>query len=73
MLRRWASAPTASPAKRATWPLHLFPGTPFARRATAYVKNGGTLESAAQMANHASTPTTHLYDRCAEGSDARRD
>ena len=30
---------------------------------TAYLKNGGTLENAAQMANHASTRTTQLYDR----------
>ncbi len=30
---------------------------------TAYLKNGGTLERAAQMANHASTRTTPLYDR----------
>ena len=30
---------------------------------TAYLKNGGTLEMAAQMANHASTRTTQLYDR----------
>jgi hypothetical protein len=27
-----------------------------------YLKNGGTLEKAAQMANHASTRTTQLYD-----------
>ena len=33
---------------------------------TAYLKNGGTLERAAQMANHASTRTTQLYDRSAE-------
>jgi integrase len=33
---------------------------------TAYVKNGGTLEKAAQMANHVSTRTTKLYDRRAE-------
>jgi site-specific recombinase XerD len=33
---------------------------------TAYLKNGGTLEGAAQMANHASTRTTQLYDRRAE-------
>ena len=33
---------------------------------TAYLKNGGTLERAAQMANHASTRTTQLYDRRAE-------
>lgn len=29
----------------------------------AYLENGGTLERAAQMANHASTRTTQLYDR----------
>jgi site-specific recombinase XerD len=33
---------------------------------TAYLKNGGTLEKAAQMANHASARTTQLYDRRAE-------
>ena len=30
---------------------------------TAYLENGGTLENAAAMANHASTRTTQLYDR----------
>jgi len=30
---------------------------------TAYLQNGGTLERAAVMANHASTRTTQLYDR----------
>lgn len=30
---------------------------------TAYLKNGGTLENAAAMANHASMRTTQLYDR----------
>jgi site-specific recombinase XerD len=30
---------------------------------TAYLKNGGTLEKAAAMANHASMRTTQLYDR----------
>jgi integrase len=30
---------------------------------TAYLKNGGTLEKAARMANHASTHTMQLYDR----------
>jgi hypothetical protein len=30
---------------------------------TAYLKNGGTLEKAAAMANHASTRTTQLYSR----------
>jgi integrase/recombinase XerC len=33
---------------------------------TTYLKNGGTLEKAAAMANHASTRTTQLYDRRAE-------
>jgi site-specific recombinase XerD len=33
---------------------------------TAYLENGGTLEKAAQMANHASTRTTQLYDRRVE-------
>ena len=30
---------------------------------TAYFKNSGTLEKAAQMVNHASTRTTQLYNR----------
>ena len=30
---------------------------------TAYLKNSGSLEKAATMANHASTRTTQLYDR----------
>jgi integrase len=30
---------------------------------TVYLKNGGTLERAATMANHASTRTMQLYDR----------
>ena len=30
---------------------------------TAYLNNGGTLENAAAMANHASTRITQLYDR----------
>ena len=33
----------------------------------AYLKNGGTLEKAAAMANHASTRTTQLYDRRHDG------
>jgi site-specific recombinase XerD len=33
---------------------------------TAYLKNGGTLERAAQMANHATTRTTQLYDTRAQ-------
>jgi len=40
---------------------------------TAYLKNGGTLEKAAAMANHASTRTTQLYDRRRdEGSASMR-
>ena len=30
---------------------------------TAYMKNGGTLEHAQQLANHSSPRTTKLYDR----------
>ncbi len=30
---------------------------------TAYLSNGGTIETAARMANHVSTRTTQLYDR----------
>ena len=33
---------------------------------TTYLKNGGTLETAAALANHASTRTTQLYDRRGE-------
>jgi len=33
------------------------------RRFTAFLTNGGSLEKAAAMANHASTRTTQLYDR----------
>jgi hypothetical protein len=33
------------------------------RGSRAYLKNGGTLEKAAAMANHSSTRTTQLYDR----------
>ncbi|MGA9764538.1 MAG: tyrosine-type recombinase/integrase [Rhodomicrobium sp.] len=38
---------------------HTFRGTGI----TAYLENGGLLERAKQMANHASTKTTQLYDR----------
>ena len=31
--------------------------------AAAYLKNGGTLETAARVANHASTRTTQVYNR----------
>jgi hypothetical protein len=36
---------------------------------TAYLKNGGRLEGAATMANHASTRTTQLYDRRRDRTD----
>jgi hypothetical protein len=39
---------------------------------TAYLKNGGTLEKAAAMANHGSTRTTQLYDRRATSSASMR-
>ncbi|MGO9391983.1 hypothetical protein [Rhodoblastus sp.] len=39
-------------------------GTSIPTGITAYLKNGGTLEKAAAMANHSSTRTTQLYDRC---------
>jgi len=39
---------------------------------TVYLKNGGTLEKAAAMANHASTRTTQLYDRRATSSASMR-
>ena len=39
---------------------------------TAYLENGGTLEKAAAMANHASMRTTHLYDRQATRSASTR-
>jgi len=38
---------------------HTFRGTGI----TAFLENGGTLEGAQHMANHASTRTTQLYDR----------
>jgi integrase len=41
---------------------HTFRGTGI----TAYLKNGGTPEKAREMANHADTRTTRLYDRRAE-------
>ncbi len=39
---------------------------------TAYLKNGGTLEKAAMIANHASTRTTQLYDHRSDGGQPRR-
>jgi len=60
--RRCCSKPTAALLPNS--PAIPCPGrTPIV---TAYLKNGGTLEKAAQLANHASTRTTQLYDRRAE-------
>jgi site-specific recombinase XerD len=53
-------------AKSAGLTTHVGNHTFRATGVTAYLKNGGTLERAAQMANHASTRTTQLYDRRAE-------
>jgi site-specific recombinase XerD len=53
-------------AKSAGIATHVGNHTFRATGVTAYLKNGGTLERAAQMANHASTRTTQLYDRRAE-------
>ena len=53
-------------AKSAGITTHVGNHTFRATGVTAYLKNGGTLERAAQMANHASTRTTQLYDRRAE-------
>ena len=39
---------------------------------TAYLKNGGTLEKATAMANHASTRTTQLYDPATRRSELGR-
>ena len=55
MIRRRAAAAGIETAIGA----HTFRATGI----TAYLKNGGTLETAAAMANHASTRTTQLYDR----------
>ena len=49
----------AGPGIAATLGNHSFRATGI----TAYLKNGGTLEKTAAMANHASTRTTQLYDR----------
>ena len=52
--RRAASADFTTPVGN-----HTFRATGI----TAYLKNGGSLENAAAMANHASTRTPQLYDR----------
>jgi integrase len=48
---------------------HMFRATGI----TASLKNGGTLENAAAMANHASTRTTQLYASAPERDQRRRD
>jgi len=48
---------------------HTFRGTGI----TAYLENGGTLEKARQMAAHATTRTTQLYDRREDRGTPRRD
>ena len=45
---------------------------PCARSSRAYLKNGGTLERAARMANHASTRTTQALRPTRRGGHARR-
>jgi integrase len=59
-MRCFSGAP--NPAATTRVGNHTFRATGVA----AYLKYGGTLERAAQMANHASTRTTQLYDRRAE-------
>lgn len=56
MLFRYRSNPNISSS---TIGNHTFRATGI----TVYLKNGGTLENAAAMANHSSTRTTQLYDR----------
>jgi hypothetical protein len=64
------SSPTRAPIKsrddsasrRGSRPEPLLSNHSFrATGITAYLKNGGTLEKAAVMANHSSTRTTQLY------------
>jgi len=55
MIQRW----TRAAGIRTRSGNHTFRATGI----TAYLKNGGTLEKAAMIANHASTRTTQLYDR----------
>ena len=56
---RWSAGAAAAAGIATRLGNHSFRATGI----TAYLKNGGTLEKAAQMANHASTRTTQLYDR----------
>jgi integrase len=56
MIRRRVAAAVGILTKAAN---HTFRATGI----TAYLDNGGTLEKAGAMANHASSRTTQLYDR----------
>jgi site-specific recombinase XerD len=55
----WCAVAPREPAITTEVCNHTFRGTGI----TAYLENGGTLEKARQMAAHASTRTTQLYDR----------
>ena len=46
-----------------TSPLRVASGSSAQNGGKRLSKNGGTLDRAAQVAKHASTPTTQLYDR----------
>ena len=54
---------SAKRASRSRWAADDEPQGRWATGTTAYLKNGGQLETAAAMANHSSTRTTQLYDR----------
>jgi hypothetical protein len=58
-----SSSATARPNKSGSACYAMVRHRTVATGITAYLKNGGTLENAAAMANHASTRTTQLYDR----------
>jgi site-specific recombinase XerD len=61
-----SQAVLTNPAASVRGPSHVVKSGNHSFRATgitAYLKNGGSLEKAAAMANHASTRTTQLYDR----------
>jgi hypothetical protein len=60
----WLPLPTRHHPARGLDVLALHAQLPRCRTGiTAYLKNGGTLEKAAMIANHASTHTTQLYHR----------
>ena len=64
LMIRWRSAAAGIATKLGN---HSFRATGI----TTYLNNGGTLEKAAQMANHASTRTTQLHDRRREETQPR--